>query len=55
MLMLSKLLRALFSLAVTLIFIPTGIILYIILESLRVAKSIEIAMDKIKKGKKWTS
>jgi hypothetical protein len=43
--------RKVFSLVVTLVVLPVGIILYVILESLRVAKQIEIKVDKLKKGK----
>jgi hypothetical protein len=49
--MLKKLIRGLFTMVVTLVVTPTGIILYVILESLRVAKQIEIKVDKLKKGK----
>lgn len=46
------LMRNLLNILISLIVSPIGIILYIILESLRVAKTIEIKVDKIKKGKK---
>lgn len=46
------LMRNLLNILISLIVSPIGIILYIILESLRVAKAIEVKIDKIKKGKK---
>ena len=46
------LLRNLLNLLISLLVSPLSIILYIGLESLRVAKAIEIKVDKIKKGKK---
>ena len=49
---LSKFLRSLFSLVINLVVMPIGIVLYILLESLRIAKSMEIIVDKIKRGKK---
>jgi hypothetical protein len=50
--LLSKLIRGIFSLVLTIVVTPVGILLYVILEALRVAKQIEIKVDQIKKGKK---
>ena len=44
--------RKLFKFLISCTVLPIGLVLYIILESLQVAKKIEIKVDKISKGKK---